>query len=714
MPEADNSEIEPTELPIDEQERQAVVDHVAQSAPFTTVSTFRSTVEDVEKHVDEFQRALHTVERRTFRLATRPAPGTKKKELKPIPAPPGGPWEADQNALKKETHVKAKCPKCDEKKRAPCEYCEGEGRVPCGECRGTGKVYGQRGLKNCPNCRGRGTVGCPECHRGKVKCLTCDGVGRVEAWHYVLHEERQEVTTNAPEQYSRSLRLNPEEGFVAAVGSLTFEVLGDNTFHIDPRGGSHFRDVGAGQVPVERELLPDLDEMTERIVRARVQSVRATTWTTRFGTLLGQGSAVVVGQNMAVLPGADFSPFTRRFWASMIGGGLLAVIALVLFLSYETRHEWFLLYGKGSVILAAGLLAAVSGVFAFFGLTLPPKTYSLVRTWLPLGGVVAALAIAVSVSSFTGPTAEDARAMLERGETEHAAVTADALVKLGIDRVGGGEVLDSLHLRRVEKAGAASSIAARMDGQWYLPAFQEKATRHLEAAVVRETERLYQARDLQGLLALLHTTIGMDEARYRRPIRRRSSLLVLDQCITARTYDCVVNQLAETSRLGVEVSKRETLRQKAIETIAANLTEIVGGTESIADLRSQKIAVVKAIRLSKLHTSISGEDTEPPLAQLESRLAAMERQIEVEDRRLAVERERVRRREERERQRQEQRRQEQQRQERRRLERASRRRRRGGGGGRLRCRDGTLSPSCMCGGSRRGCCSHHGGVAGCN
>src|SRR5205814_1585830 len=31
----------------------------------------------------------------------------------------------------------------------------------------------------------------------------------------------------------------------------------------------------------------------------------------------------------------------------------------------------------------------------------------------------------------------------------------------------------------------------------------------------------------------------------------------------------------------------------------------------------------------------------------------------------------------------------------------------------LRCNDGTLSPSCTCGGPHRGCCSHHGGVAGC-
>lgn len=31
----------------------------------------------------------------------------------------------------------------------------------------------------------------------------------------------------------------------------------------------------------------------------------------------------------------------------------------------------------------------------------------------------------------------------------------------------------------------------------------------------------------------------------------------------------------------------------------------------------------------------------------------------------------------------------------------------------LLCRDGSESPTCTCGGPRRGCCSHHGGVAGC-
>jgi len=37
------------------------------------------------------------------------------------------------------------------------------------------------------------------------------------------------------------------------------------------------------------------------------------------------------------------------------------------------------------------------------------------------------------------------------------------------------------------------------------------------------------------------------------------------------------------------------------------------------------------------------------------------------------------------------------------------------GSGRVRCNDGTLSPSCRCDrASLRGCCSHHGGVAGCD
>lgn len=35
------------------------------------------------------------------------------------------------------------------------------------------------------------------------------------------------------------------------------------------------------------------------------------------------------------------------------------------------------------------------------------------------------------------------------------------------------------------------------------------------------------------------------------------------------------------------------------------------------------------------------------------------------------------------------------------------------GNGSVLCRDGTISKSCVCGGSYRGCCSRHGGVAGC-
>jgi hypothetical protein len=36
------------------------------------------------------------------------------------------------------------------------------------------------------------------------------------------------------------------------------------------------------------------------------------------------------------------------------------------------------------------------------------------------------------------------------------------------------------------------------------------------------------------------------------------------------------------------------------------------------------------------------------------------------------------------------------------------------GTGRYLCCDGTVSPSCRCGRSRRGCCSHHDGVCGCD
>ncbi len=64
--------------------------------------------------------------------------------------------------------------------------------------------------------------------------------------------------------------------------------------------------------------------------------------------------------------------------------------------------------------------------------------------------------------------------------------------------------------------------------------------------------------------------------------------------------------------------------------------------------------------------------------------------------------------------REERRRQEAEERERRRAERAAAAAQRGCELAPLLCRDGSLSPSCICGGSHRGCCSHHGGVAGCS
>lgn len=52
-------------------------------------------------------------------------------------------------------------------------------------------------------------------------------------------------------------------------------------------------------------------------------------------------------------------------------------------------------------------------------------------------------------------------------------------------------------------------------------------------------------------------------------------------------------------------------------------------------------------------------------------------------------------------------------QEQRRRERAARAEQESSGGDSLLCCDGSLSPSCSCSGSHRGCCSHHGGVCGC-
>jgi hypothetical protein len=181
-------------------------------------------------------------------------------------------------------------------------------------------------------------------------------------------------------------------------------------------------------------------------------------------------------------------------------------------------------------------------------------------------------------------------------------------------------------------------------------------------------------------------------------------------CLAREQWPCAVASARQVGALGLAAEGR-ALHEKIVAALQARAETLADRAEGAAALEARVAAQETALAAwFDYHAVVPGPDT-PRLVALRARhekdAARLSRQQEAgraraaaeEKRRLATEERAARRREAEE-------------------ERAARRReaeeRREAWSSRgLRCCDGTLSPSCSCGGSHQGCCSHHRGVCGC-
>jgi hypothetical protein len=148
-----------------------------------------------------------------------------------------------------------------------------------------------------------------------------------------------------------------------------------------------------------------------------------------------------------------------------------------------------------------------------------------------------------------------------------------------------------------------------------------------------------------------------------------------------------------------------------VAALQARANGLVEAATHESDLERRVAALATAERVWSLQLQAEHKSVPPELQTFREKYkrdaAALAKQQEASRRRLEVEEKKRLAAEERERKRQEAAAQRQ----RKREEAEARRRERTPT--RLQCCDGTVSPSCSCGGSHRGCCSHHGGVCGC-
>ena len=688
-------------------ERNAAVQKAAWAALRAGMlpQTFRSLVErhDVEHHT--YHRVAYEIERRVVELELEPAHGSRQQHVRMLPSAASvDPWRVDPAHLPGATRTLATCPTCDGEKKVLCGTCDGDGRLRCGTCYGSGRVRGERGTKNCPTCRANGTVRCPDCSRGKVVCGSCRGVGRVYA-QLAIQAVR-----------SIQIRIFPPNGIAAIHDNL--QALHD--FDRDPRAYRIPLVEDSGWVVAQPhglpvELAPALDAFADRCLRQRIQRFGGPVHVLSYSTGTAQGVVRVAGRPPAVLGESDWGPAKHRLGFSVLAGVGMALVALMTTGAYLSRADWFQQHGNGGAIALLGLAAAALTPRVVMGLWLPKHRRTLWRSTMP---VLAWLLLWIAILPLWfvgGPSLDSVQASLTAVDLKEARLELSALERLAPSAPGLVDAKvrlseleaeqrhreelahDEARFEQIQNASSAVAAADLLAQEWKTDEVRPRAREVVLARAAADHDAFLQSGDEKRLVALADAMRMLDQPLASRAASR-SLLARASTCHASGDLACAAETLEQwrpmdgdeaAVRRGDEL--RSSLRgdlEAAIEN--ANIDD--------ADLRARKRTLEQTLGLATHYQTLAGVASSPSVETLEARLAKTNRQIQVENEKVERAQAKRRKAEEAKARRAAAQRQQQQARERRVSD-------------RVRCCDGTLSPSCRYSqGSLRGCCSHHRGV----
>ena len=379
-----------------------------------------------------------------------------------------------------------------------------------------------------------------------------------------------------------------------------------------------------------------------------------TTVVYQFGGV--QGSVRVQGWDGGMVENdSSRGPFEHRRRRTLQGmaGAVLAGFGLAIW--YGGRHAFFRSTSQYELLwfLALGLGLCVVPLI-LWGLL--PAERRTGRGALVVGLPAVLMVLTQAGLAMTGgPSLDHARAEASRGQLEAALRESAACFELGINAPSAGSFHDQLQLGKVRQARDPQSAWEAASLPFLTPAGRGQARTHALAVTVQAGAALQE----QGNFA--ESAAVLDSAPPE--LRQTGSLAGLRR----RVY------LEDVLPFWKVIQSR----RKPLEDRLAACDGIARPLEGLATLPASR------------EDSVIPTEVEETCADLqEQRRAELERQREAEARAI----ERARRREEAAR------------------EAASR----SWATAPLLCNDGMLSPTCVCGGSHRGCCSHHGGVAGCS
>lgn len=574
----------------------------------------------------------------------------------------------------------------------------------CTDCDGSGKYYGQAAngahrLLNCKTCRGKGDVPCADCTRGKVDCETCHQAKKLACWLEIRSDLRQHVQL-APEGAATLPFSWCRRGASVADDQLALDAcIVDKV--------TRTRLLAATELPAaipqewRSEHGPRLQAHVEPSERVRSQSFTCLSVplaSVTYAVLGEQHGVALGGLRMLAPPLTDpaAEPFARR--ARMLGRLALAFAALPVAIGaiYAARGEYFTSGLVAGVAIAAAATAALAYA-ALWNVTLARRR---ARTWTM--AAIAPVTIASLLAAVAEPRLDRARDLLEAGRLDETTAELRAL-NLPEDDAAWAD----LHLRRSLEATTCATATAELRPIQTQQPQRAQAQTHADQLAIAETEAALRAHDPDAAA----TALGCSSEPGRTSptalaLRAQIADLQAGRCLERKDWACALERAAAGS-------DPAALRADALAAINAEANAQIAATAREASLEQRIADEQAALDLWQRYLLDPQHPDVPPRLVIELRatiardqaaLASQQRiaqaRAEAEARRQAAAAERERKQAdfaaERERRRQ-----------------AAEEERANRSSGGLVCNDGTLSPTCTCAGSHRGCCSWHGGVAGC-
>jgi hypothetical protein len=667
-----------------------------------TRKEFDESVDMIDFVDTDMARVRYEVAERDFVEKIIPASASHLPAQKPVSQDDYDPWAVNPMDIADLTRRVITCTACKGTQKVACPNCNGTSQAKCFGCNGSGLVPAKRGgLKNCPNCRGKGTRKCEACKKGEIDCATCKATGKQEHWLEIKHG-RLEFTFHKVPDRQKKFDWPTFEQVEARDPLLPFDVLMTWTGENIEKAPSEVQDWLN-----EPELIPGTNKRTMRIQKIELQVVRLPMVMLTYDLAGKKGGLFIKSKDMTVLPTAsDKQPLQRRL-AFMAGGALLALIVGSQFASgYAGKHLFF------SQTWVSGMMSFLT--LGMAGLTVPtaallcqPKDSSL-RPLLPkFGGAVGAILVLLLLLPLLGqPSVSHATQLLNQGKTVAGFRELDAAIKTKHNETEAMAAFDKYHVSQALGMSSIQAVKPFLSTNFFIPESKNEVINHLQQVAEKE---LLPPKDSQLFVEAL-SQLPPEVLQHSEPLKKAAwgELAKTNQkCMAKNDIGClqanlnwfeswgaspVIQKAAQKNVLAYYQTRLNSTWAPAIQTshyptrekTCQTVTQLIAAAP--AQLKSEGI-----IKNASFTQTCQTWKTEEVARQKQIAKEAAERKTY--EAKIAQERAQAE-------------------DARRQAEEEVQRMRDLYPNGALMCNDGSFSPTCSCPG-KRGCCSHHGGVAGC-